>query len=150
MCFDRSSAKNDANRSKMQQKVTLDAGLEMGRLLKYLVVGGLNTVVSYVVYACLYFLTNSYVVAVCLTTVFGIVFNFYTTGRFVFKNKKNILFFKFMTVYGIGAGLNILIIRLLELEGINAYFSGAIAAIPLALFSFVMFRVFVFIPTHSN
>ena len=67
----------------------------------FLVVGGINTILGYAVFALLIYLGLHYALAVIIGTIVGILFNFKTTGGIVFKSKDNRLIFKFFAVYGI-------------------------------------------------
>jgi putative flippase GtrA len=114
------------------------------RFIKFLFVGGLNTLFSYALYAFLLFAGCNFVVAATVSTLIGILFNFKTTGKLVFKNSDNKLLFKFFGVYGVTYTLNIFFLRFLSAQGVNAYLSGAITVFPVAVLSFVLMRTFVF------
>ena len=75
--------------------------------IRFLIVGGLNTAFGYFVFAIFIWCGLHYSVATFLSTVIGIVFNFFTTGRLVFKNSNNRLIFKFFAVYGITWLINV-------------------------------------------
>ena len=77
------------------------------RFIRFLIVGGLNTAFGYLVFAVFIWLDFHYSAATSLSTVIGIVFNFFTTGRLVFKNSNNRLIFKFFAVYGITWLINV-------------------------------------------
>ena len=64
--------------------------------VKFVLVGILNTAFGYLVFALLLFLGLHYTLAVILSTIAGVLFNFKTTGTLVFKNHNNKLIFKFV------------------------------------------------------
>ena len=82
------------------------------RFLKFLMVGGINALFGYLTYALLIFLSFHYVLAALLSTVLGVLFNFNTTGRLVFKSRDNKLLFKFVGVYLIILPLNIFALKI--------------------------------------
>lgn len=117
---------------------------ELIRLFRFFLVGGLNTLFGYLLFAFFVFVNFNYKVAVLFATVIGIFFNFFTTGRLVFKNNNNSLIFSFFIVYLITYIFNTLFIGLLSYAGVNIYLSGAITALPAAVISFLLMRFFVF------
>ena len=112
--------------------------------LRFLVVGGVNTVFGYSVFALFILLGLHYVLAVLIGQVCGILFNFNTTGRIVFKNKDNRLIFRFFGVYLFTYLLNIGLLKLFEMAGVGSLVAGAIIVLPLAVVSFLLMRKFVF------
>lgn len=117
--------------------------------LRFLVVGGINTVFGYGVFALLILLSLHYVIAALLATICGILFNFKTTGTLVFKNRDNRLIFKFFGVYLITYLLMISLLKVFDLYGVGSLVAGAIIVLPLAVVSFLLMRKFVF-KTFSN
>ena len=69
------------------------------KFFKFLFVGFLNTAFSYFLYAL--FITIGFVanIALFFQYVFGVLWNFKTTGTIVFQNKNNKLIFKFVLSY---------------------------------------------------
>ena len=59
------------------------------RLLRFFVVGAVNTFFSYLVYAALILIGAHYTLATLISTVLGVIFNFFTTGRIVFRSMDN-------------------------------------------------------------
>ena len=114
------------------------------QIFRFLVVGGINTVFGYGIFALLLWLGLHYSIASLLSTVLGILFNFKTTGLIVFKSHDNRLILKFFGVYGIVYLLNILGLYLFDLIGVNPYYSGAIMILPMAALAFVLNKKFVF------
>ncbi len=119
------------------------------QMVLFLFVGGINTAFSYLCYVLFIYLGLYYVLAVALSTSLGVLFNFLTTGRIVFKNMKHSLIFKFIGVYGFLYGINILLLKLLHLFSSNYYLTGFITIFPLAVMSFVLNKYFVFSERHE-
>lgn len=114
------------------------------QLFRFIFVGLINTVFGYSIYALLLWLGLSYFVALMLSTTLGIMFNFQTIGRIVFKSHDLRLIFRFFGVYLIVFLFNWLLIKLGLIVGMNAYLSGAVAVVPAAAVSFLLNKFFVF------
>ena len=112
--------------------------------VKFILVGILNTAFGYLVFALLLFLGLHYTLAVILSTVAGVLFNFKTTGTLVFKNHNNKLIFKFVAVYIITTTLGIIILRMAELAHINLYLAGLVSTGICAIISFLLNKNWVF------
>ena len=112
--------------------------------VKFIFVGVLNTAFGYLAYALLLFLGLHYTLAVVLSTIAGVLFNFKTTGTIVFKNNNNKLIFKFVAVYAITTTLGIIILRMAELAGINLYLAGLVSTGICAIISFLLNKNWVF------
>ncbi len=112
--------------------------------VKFILVGILNTAFGYLVFALLLFLGLHYTLAVILSTVAGVLFNFKTTGTLVFKNHNNKLIFKFVAVYTITTTLGIIILRMAELAHINLYLAGLVSTGICAIISFLLNKNWVF------
>jgi putative flippase GtrA len=114
------------------------------QFLRFLLVGGLNTLFGYSVFALLIFLKFHYAVAALISTTAGVIFNFQTVGRLVFNEHNLRLIFRFFAVYAVVYGLNVLGLKLFDIVHVSAYISGAILILPLAALSFVLNKLFVF------
>ncbi len=114
------------------------------RLLKFFLVGGLNTLFGYSVYSLFIYIGLHYSIASLLSTVLGVLFNFKTTGMLVFKSRDNRLIFKFVGVYVVVYVVNVGLLKALHSFGVDLYLSGAILVLPLAMLSYVLLKKFVF------
>ena len=109
------------------------------RLLRFLVVGAINTIFSYIVYAILILAGAHYSLATLISTVLGIIFNFFTTGRIVFRNMDNKRFISFVLVYAFTYLVNILLLRwLIDGLAMEKLFAGALVTLPVALLSYFL------------
>lgn len=136
------------------------------KIIRFFLVGGLNTIFGYGVFALLIFIGLHYTIAGLFATVLGVLFNFKTIGIIVFNNNNNWIIFKFIGVYGINYVISILLLTFLEQSGIDSYLSkilfqvtdlmifknpraitcigGAILLIPIGLFAYALNHFFVF------
>lgn len=114
------------------------------RFLLFLLVGGINTLFGYGVFALFIFFDIHYIIATLISTVIGILFNFKSTGRIVFKNKNNGLIFRFFTVYAITFILNVLFLKFALYSNLNIYIASFVITIPVAFVSYILQSNFVF------
>jgi len=114
------------------------------RFIRFLFIGAINTLFSFVLYSVLILVGVHYAIAVTISTILGIIFNFFTTGRIVFNSKDNKLVFRFFMVYGITYLVNLLGLRGFELLKLDMVLAGAITTVPVALLSYVLNSIFVF------
>ena len=114
------------------------------RFLRFLVVGGVNTLFGYIVYAGFILLNLHYSLAALFSTIIGVIFNFFTTGRIVFNNRSANVLVRFFGVYAVYYVLNVSLLKLLTTHGLSSLVSGAITALPLATLSYFLNKTFVF------
>jgi putative flippase GtrA len=114
------------------------------RFIRFLLVGGINTLFGYSVFALFIFLKFHYSLAVLFGTILGILFNFKTTGKMVFNNTDNALLFKFVGVYTATFLINVACLKVFDVFKINMFLAGAFLILPVALFSFMLQKKFVF------
>jgi len=112
--------------------------------LRFLVVGVINTVFAYCMFALLSWLGLRYQLAIGLATVVGVAFNFQSTGRLVFGKAPLDRFLRFVGVYVFLYGLNVGAVAVLLHQGLNVYLANALAVVPLAMLAFLLQRRFVF------
>ena len=114
-------------------------------LYKYLLIGGVNTVFGYCVFAFLLFFGIHYSLAVLVATILGILFNFKTYGRFVFNNHSWNLLGRFIFVYATIYLVNITLLLVFDLLVSNLYISGAMATPVIAYLGYILNRRYVWV-----
>ena len=112
--------------------------------IRFLVIGGINTLFGYGVFAVFILVGLHYVLAMLFAQICGIIFNFKTTGTVVFKNRNNRLIFRFFGVYLITYLLNIGALKIFDIYGVSSLIAQAIIALPMAIVSFILLRRLVF------
>lgn len=115
------------------------------QFLRFLFVGGVNTLFGYAVFALFIFLGLHYSVAIFLATVIGVLFNFFTYGRFVFFDRRFRLIVRFVLVYVVYYLVYVTGLAALTRWGLNEYAAGALLALPVALVAFTLNKKFVFV-----
>ena len=113
-------------------------------LIRFVVVGVLNTSFSYMIYSIFVFSGLGYQLANLLSLLVGILFSFKTQGRFVFNNRSNGLFGRFVLSWIFIYLCSIGIIGLIMRFGFDAYAAGALALPFNVGLSFVAQKYFVF------
>lgn len=114
------------------------------QLVKFLMVGVLNTIVGYSLYAFFIYLGINYVLAIFFSTILGILFNFKTIGKFVFENNDNSLITRFFLAYGVTFIINVSIVSELRGIGCDDYTAGFVAIFISSAISFVLTKYLVF------
>lgn len=114
------------------------------QFIRFLLVGVINTLFGYGIYAFLVLVGVHFALAALLSTILGVLFNFKTTGALVFKSNDNQLIIKFFVVYGILYLLNVAGIYVLSTVNVNHQAGGAIMLLPMAILGFVLNKYYVF------
>lgn len=114
------------------------------KISRFLVVGVLNTIFGYGLFGLLILLKLNFKYAILISTLVGVVFNFFTIGNIVFNKNKLSLIFKFLFVYTIVYFINITLMKYLLSREINIYFSQIICLPFIVIASFLMNKYFVF------
>ncbi len=118
--------------------------VEKKLFLMFLLTGVVNTAFGYSIFAIGIFIGLQSWLALMLSTVLGIIFNFKTIGILVFKSNDNTKFFKFLLAYAVLYCVSLLLVELCMRLGLSAYFSGFLALFPVAILSFYLNKIFVF------
>ena len=122
------------------------ASLFDNRFIRFLLVGVLNTIFGYAVFALFIFADLHYSIAALLSTICGVLFNFKTTGRLVFGSRDNSLLVRFFGVYGITYVLGVLWLRVSTTYQWNILIAAAVMMPPMAVLSYTLNRLWVFTP----
>jgi putative flippase GtrA len=114
------------------------------QFLRFLVVGGINTVFGYSLFAVFVYIGFTYPYAIALSTIGGVLFNFHSVGRLVFSHAPKSRFLRFVGVYVVVYLVNLAGVRELLGFGLGVYIANAIMLIPLSVLAFVLNRKLVF------
>lgn len=119
------------------------------QFIKFLVVGAVNTVFGYGVFALLILTGVAPMPALVLTYVVGILFNFVTMGRYVFQEARRSAFLRFVAAYGAIYLINVGLYKLLEAAAATPLVAQALCLPLVAVFSFFLFKFHVFKDARS-
>lgn len=116
------------------------------QLIRFFIVGSINTLFGYSVYAIFITFNFNPVKSLIIATFMGVLFNFKSLGIFVFNNSDNKLIYKFIILY-----INLLLLNILLLKGINIflhnyYLTGMISILICSIISFITNKHFIFQP----
>lgn len=114
------------------------------QLLRFLLVGALNTAFGVGVYCLAIFVGLPYFIATLLSNVLGVLFNFVTTGRLVFRNSDKRLIFRFVACYVVVYCINTAVVKLFLMASLNSYWAGIAATPVTALCSYFLLKRFVY------
>lgn len=114
------------------------------QFLRFLAVGALNTIFGYSVFALLFYFGLHYALAVLFSTIIGVLFNFFTTGRIVFQNRNNCLLTLFIISYLFTYSINLGILKVLKYFNFNMYLAQASVLMPIAILTYFIQKKFVF------
>lgn len=114
------------------------------RFFRFLVVGGVNTAFGYACFALLLYLGMHYTLALLVSTLMGVLFNFKTTGRFVFNSHDNRRILQFVSVYAVVYGINLVGLGFLVRLGVSPYGGNAILLLPCAIITYLLQKRLVF------
>ena len=103
-------------------------------LARFIGVGLLNTVVGYAIYGVLILLNIPYLVALLMATIIGVIFNYFSMGRLVFKSRGGLFVFaKFIASYSVVYGINATVLDVLIKQfQFNPYLGQALC-VPLSV-----------------
>ena len=120
-------------------------------IIRFYIVGVINTLFGYGVFALLIFLKCTYPIAALIATVLGVLFNYQTTGRLVFTSKKASIF-RFVIFYSLIYATNIVLFKTLKtLTSFNDYYLGLIITGFLSIMSYLANKFIVFTKeAHEN
>lgn len=114
------------------------------QFFRFLAVGAFNALFGYSVFAILTLIGNAPMLALILTYVIGVVFNYFTTRRFVFNQSKRTSLLRFVIAYIVIYIFNISLYRLIEIVGASPLVTQALCLPVIAIFSFLLFKFQVF------
>lgn len=142
----RRAAREPAKRSDIQAGG--DRGYEGERTLvnftRFVLVGLANTAFGYSLFALFYLLLGSHQLAITLATPCGVVLNFHSTGRLVFRSRRHSVLLPFVAGCAAVWLVNILLLDELTALAISPL-AGQTVALPfLALLSYAINRYLVF------
>lgn len=107
--------------------------------IRFLFVGGLNTIVGYGLYALLLYLNVNYLVANTISTIIGVIHSYLWNKYFTFKSKEKALkeITKFISVYLVSYFIGMTTLYLFkEKFSISPYIAGLINLIVTTLISY--------------
>lgn len=117
----------------------------IAQFLRFLVVGAVNTLFGYAVFAGLVLAGMPPMPALVITYVVGVAFNFMTTGKYVFGGARREAFLRFVAAYVVIYLFNVALFQAFTWVGASPLVAQALCVPIVAVFSFAVFRFRVFV-----
>lgn len=111
---------------------------------RFIAVGLLNTTFGYAIYSVAVLFGARPAAALAIAMVFGVTFNFFTTGRLVFREKAGKIFPRFVLGYLVVYGVNLGLLHLTGMLGVGPFLAQALALPPTVIFTFMLMKFVVF------
>jgi putative flippase GtrA len=118
--------------------------LRQHRLSRFILVGGFNTVVGYGLFLISLAIMPTFFTALVAANILAILFNFMTTGSFVFGARDPRLLPRFFGVYGVVFVYNSIGLTLLDGMGVQPWLGGLVLLPTAVVISYLLNRQFVF------
>jgi putative flippase GtrA len=104
------------------------------KIFKYVGAGILNTVFGYTLYAVMIFCSVSYVYSLIISTVGGVIFNYYSFGRLVFrKNSSFVVFIKYILSYSMICAVNVILMGFIMANIVASPYIAQVICIPVGI-----------------
>lgn len=122
------------------------------RFFKFLISGGLNTLICLLLYWILIHNQVNYIFASTLMFIFGVIEGYILSAIFIFKHKINFLHMvKYTSVYISSYILNIAILAIgVELIGLSHFMSQVVTSALVAVLNYFLVKIFVFKQKTAN
>ena len=129
----------------MNSRSTL-GGWRSQRVVKFLGVGVLNTLFGYGIYSALVFIDLPYLAALFVATVVGVIFNYYSFGRLVFKaNGGWLVFGKFIAAYVVVYVINAALLSIMtQFINLSPYLGQVLCILPNVAISWLLMNQWVY------
>ena len=114
------------------------------RPVRFLLVGGLNTLFGYGLFALFFLVSHHRQMSLVVATVIGALFNFFTTGRLVFADRGYRMLAPFILGYGVVLAANMALLEGLARLGLPTLAAQAVAMPAVVVLSYVTNRYIVF------
>ncbi|RXJ79180.1 hypothetical protein CRU95_14860 [Arcobacter sp. F2176] len=117
------------------------------KFIKFIFVGVLNTIFSYIIFVLIFYFSNNKEVTLTLSFVIAIIFNYLMISKYVFDDKKALYkLLKFFLVYLLLYIVNIVHLKVtVDFYGLNVYLAQFLTLLYLPLLSFYINNKYVFI-----
>ena len=114
------------------------------QFIKFIFIGGINTLFGFSIYVFFIWYGLNYSIALAISIFFGVIFNYFSTGRVVFNHSKFDRIFAYLSSYLFVYIVNISLISMLLLSGLNEIEAGFIALFALSLVMYFLIKKYVY------
>ncbi len=132
------SAEVTQGRSPLRRLIQLVRWTLEQRLVRFVIVGGINTLFGYGLFTACYLITHHRQMSMVVGTVLNVLFNYFTTGRFVFANKGLRAMLPFFAGYAVLLPINMVALEVVVRLGVPTLLAGILLLPPMVLLSYVI------------
>lgn len=118
--------------------------LLLHQAIRFLLTGAVNTAFSYAVYAACIFAGAGYALASAASMTGGILFSYQTASSLVFRGPHRRSLARYALCYLAVYGFSLVLLWTMDAFGIDPYLAGLVVAVPSAILSFALLKLFVF------
>tara|TARA_B100000787_G_scaffold12990_1_gene9492 strand:+ start:2975 stop:3337 length:363 start_codon:yes stop_codon:yes gene_type:complete len=112
--------------------------------IKYIAVGIINTIFGVTAYLFFLKILNNYFFAITLSTLVGVLFNYVTYSKGVFKSSSKKSFIRFIINYSCMYVLSLVLIYFFLTKGLEVDVAGAISIIIISAINFFTLKAIVY------
>jgi putative flippase GtrA len=123
------------------------------RLFRFFLIGLLNTIFGYAIFSIVLFFNISHTIALLIATFLGLIFNYFSYLKYVFRGLQNkLVYYKFIFVYILIFFSNtIMLDHLTNKVMLNTYLSQFLCVFPNTLLNWLLMSFWVFnSESHDN
>jgi putative flippase GtrA len=120
---------------------------QKAQFFRFVLVGILNSAVGYGLFALFIYLGLHYALANLVATILAVCFNFFSTGKLVFKQTGGggtATAVRFVLVYALLYGVNVLLLSVLLKTGLTEYLAGLLLIPVIAVLAYILHSQFTF------
>lgn len=128
----------DVDVRRIQHGILLLRSVLKPRFARFVTIGLINTLFGYSVFAGLLLISGQRTPSLIGATTIGVIFNFFTTGRFVFDNRSLHKLIPFCMAYMLALSFNIVLLDILTLAGVDALLGQAVCLPVVVVVSYVV------------
>jgi putative flippase GtrA len=121
--------------------------MDIGKTLRFVVAGAINTLWGFGVYCLFVFIGMGYAWASLLSIVLGVAFSFLTHSTWVFKVSGRWVFVRYVVGWALVYVFAVTGLHLLVGLGMGSYAAGVVMIVPNAIFGYLVMSSAVFKPT---
>ena len=113
------------------------------KFIRFLLVGSINTVLSFLIFSFLYYIGFHYIIATTMNLAIGMFISFNTHKHITFTSKSNKynIYVGFALIFYL---ITNILLYLADQSNFNIYLSYFCILLPIALFNFLILRRYVF------
>jgi len=115
-------------------------------VIKFILIGGINTLIGFIVFSILYFILDDETSSLFLAYIFGVMINFKTYSKYVFTSSDRQVFVNFIMIYLGSFLLNTILLKIfINMIYFNPYISQFLLILIVTPILYLLQKKYVFI-----